>query len=354
MPAPRGNAAGGGGMGITDQRDRERTAALIAQRSHEPGNGGGYRIGPDDLLEIRIPDLLEPNAVATAPRGPDGSVPGVAGAPTFAQGVRVSASGDVGLPLLGQIRADGLTPTDLEGEIARRLVQRGILRQPQVSVAVIEYRSRVVAVVGAVERPGVFPATRPGATVSDLIWAAGGPSKDAGRMVQLVPAAPSPSRDGHPPTDPNAIAARDPIRLDLEALLHAGGAGNGAVAIPVRPGDVISVGPAGAVTVEGWVGKPGSYPVTRGMSLAGAVAAAGGPLFPADRSKARVQRANGDGAQQVLTVDLDAVGRNEATDLVMMDGDVVRLPASTPRLIPWGVWTVAKELVRIGGNVLLF
>src|SRR5436853_570229 len=83
-------------------------------------------------------------------------------AKTVAQGARVSGNGDVTLPYLGQVRADGLTPDQLGRDIASRLVARGILKRPQVSVNVVEYRSRVVAVVGAVERPGVFPTARPG------------------------------------------------------------------------------------------------------------------------------------------------------------------------------------------------
>src|SRR5205807_101704 len=110
----------------------------------------------------------------------------VAAAPAV-QGVRVNASGYVSLPQIGLVRAEGFTPTELEAEIARRLVEAGILRAPQVSVQIAEYRSRVVAVVGSVERPGLYPLTRPRATLSDLVWAAGGPTKDAGRVVEFVP-----------------------------------------------------------------------------------------------------------------------------------------------------------------------
>jgi len=331
--------------GLTDAGDRSRLDGLVAARARERA-AGGYRIGPDDLLEIRIPDLIDtPAALPSTTRSPDGTITPVTGTPSFAQGVRVSASGDVTLPLLGQVHVDGLTPTDAERDISRRLVQRGILRNPQVNVNVIEYRSRTVAVVGAVEKPGTYPVTRPGATVNDLIWAAGGPTKDAGRMVQLMPG------DGATPTA-GASPARQPIRLDLETLMHPG-AGD-AVAIPVRPGDIISVGPAGNVTVEGWVDKPGSYPVTRGLSLSGAVAAAGGPSFAADRHHARVQRVLASGEQQFFDVDLEAVSKGQASDPIVTDGDVVRVPASTPLLIPWGFWSVAKELVRFGGSVAVF
>ena len=331
--------------GLTDAGDRSRLDALVAARTKDRA-GGGYRIGPDDLLEIRIPDLVDaPAALPSTTRAPDGTITPVTGTPSFAQGVRVSASGDVTLPLLGQVHVDGLTPTEVERDVSRRLVQRGILRNPQVNVNVIEYRSRTVAVVGAVEKPGTYPVTRPGSTVNDLIWAAGGPTKDAGRMVQLMPG------DGATPTA-GASPARQPIRLDLETLMHPG-AGD-AIAIPVRPGDIISVGPAGNVTVEGWVDKPGSYPVTRGLSLSGAVAAAGGPSFAADRHHARVQRALASGEQQFFDVDLEAVSKGQASDPIVTDGDVVRVPASTPLLIPWGFWTVAKELVRFGGSVAVF
>jgi hypothetical protein len=86
------------------------------------------------------------------------------------------------------VRAAGRTPSELEGEIGRRLVSGGILLHPDVSVQIAEHRSSVVAVMGSVERPGLYPLTRPGATIAEFIWAAGGPNKDAGRLVEFTPA----------------------------------------------------------------------------------------------------------------------------------------------------------------------
>src|SRR5439155_12355076 len=167
---------------------------------------GGYRIGPDDLLDIRIPDLLEAQPQAASPHGAQGGaeVPTVSGAPTFQQGMRVTAAGEVSVPLLGMVPASGLTPTELEQDIGRRLVAADILRTPHVSVLVAEYRSRVVAVTGSVERPGLYPITRPGTTLADVLWAAGGPNRDAGRVVEFVPAG-----DG-------SAGNRPALRLDLE------------------------------------------------------------------------------------------------------------------------------------------
>ena len=200
----------------------------------------------------------------------------------------------------------------------------------------------MVAVSGSVERPGLYPITKPGTTLTDILWAAGGPNRDAGRVVEFVPAA-----DG-------SAGDRSPVRLDLELLLGLAGRDGRMPNPPARPGDVVSVAPAGSVLVDGWVEKPGSYPVTRGLTVSGALAAAGGQVFAADRRRATVKRVLGPGEDRSFTVDLDAVAHGVAADPPVVDGDVIRLPVSASRVVPWGMWTVAREMVHVGGNVLLF
>ena len=477
---------------LSSARDGERLAALVAKRQRVPASAG-YRIGPEDLLEIRIPDLIGAEGMAPG-NGDDAGPPVVAGVPTFRQGVRVDAAGAVTIPAIGTVKASGLTAPELEREIARRLVAGGILVAPEVSVLIAEYRSRVVAVIGSVERPGLYPVSRPGASVADLIWTAGGPSREAGRLVAFSPAPgedeaparrvseapPVPAVDDQaagngpvivrdvrierapdgrrvaivlscPPAeirdflltgpsrlvidvdDPDAagatrrfaftddlvtgaragfekgrvrtvldlsrdpdgyrVAARgnvitvalgkdaspgasvgaggrcgagvcsaepirdpgspgDPIRIDLDALLQAGG--DRGLDPEVRAGDVISIAPAGTVQVHGWVAKSGSYPITRGLTVGGAVAAAGGQLFPADLQRATVSRALGPRDRQSFVIDLNDVEGGGTDDVPVVDGDIVRLPAKTVRLIPYGLWALVREVVRIGGNVVLF
>jgi polysaccharide export outer membrane protein len=337
-PTPSQPDLAGGGAEVLTARDRERLATLGRERSGATPDAG-YRIGPDDLLEIRIPDLITADRQAVDASA--GGVAPVAEAPVFRQGIRVDARGDVSLPLLGVLHVEGQTPAGLEADIAQRLRSGGILRQPQVSVQIVEYRSRVVAVVGSVERPGLYPVTRPRATLADMIWSAGGPNRDAGRVVEFVPAG-------------QTNGSGQPVRLDLQGLLRPTDTDAALVSLPVRAGDLISLSPAGSVMVDGWVQKPGSYPLTRGLTLTGAVAAAGGYLFPADRQRVTVKRTLGADEQRSFTVDLDAVASGTARDLPMLDGDIVRLPPSTARLVPWSVYSFAREVVRIGGNVLLF
>jgi len=330
-------------------QDRTRLEALAAARANGPSDDG-YRIGPDDLLDIRIPDVFDGQGAGPVARQAPGT-PGpatVAAAPA-SQGLRVNDRGDVTLPFIGSVHAEGLTTTELEAEIARRLVKEGILRQPRVSVQIAEYRSRVVAVIGSVERPGLYPLTRPRATLADMIWAAGGPAKEAGRVVEFAPAP-----DSAPSAPEGAAQVSAPIRVDVELLLHAPVDHGQGINARVRPGDVITVSPAGSVLVDGWVQKPGSYPVTRGLTLSGAIAAAGGDMFASDRRHAAVKRTLGPGEERSFTVDLDAVREGRTADVPITDGDVVRVPASTIRVIPWGAYSVIKDLVRVGGSVPLF
>src|SRR5690349_21495431 len=132
---------------LTTATDRTRLEAIAAERASDD-RADGYRIGPDDLLDVRIPDLIAPGDPTARPAG---GTP-VAEAPAYQQGLRVGAGGDIDVPYVGAVKADGRTPSELAAAIAARLVGAGILRHPQVSVTVAEYRSRVVAVIGAVEK----------------------------------------------------------------------------------------------------------------------------------------------------------------------------------------------------------
>jgi len=336
--------------------DRARLAALAKQRiAAQDGPDQGYRIGPDDLLEITIPDLIDASPYRDVKGSGTNSpaVPSVDAAPVFRQGLRVSALGDITIPQLGAVPAAGHTASGLSIDIARRLRAAAILNQPEVSVAVVEHRSYVVAVVGSVERPGLFPLTRPQATIADMIWAAGGPSKDAGRIVQFTPATVA-STDGHASVAADAPPTGAPIRIDLELLLRSNEAGVVDLNAPARPGDVISIAPAGIVLVDGWVIKPGSYPVSRNLTLTGTIAAAGGASFAADRTRATLKRTLSPTEEYFMTVDLHAVDDREQPDLPVIDGDVVYLPADAARLVPWGIWQFFTNVFRIGASVVAF
>lgn len=84
---------------------------------------------------------------------------------------RVADSGTIALPLLGSVKAAGLTPHQLEGEVADALRQRNLYKDPSVAVEVIAYRP--VFILGEVSRPGQYPY-QPGMTVVTAVAIAGG------------------------------------------------------------------------------------------------------------------------------------------------------------------------------------
>lgn len=94
-----------------------------------------YRIGPLDVLNVEVFQL-----------------------PDLTREVRVSAAGEISLPLIGRLPAGDKTPAELETAIATRL-QEGFLEKPQVTVFVKEYMSHRVTVEGAVSAPGVYSLT---------------------------------------------------------------------------------------------------------------------------------------------------------------------------------------------------
>lgn len=94
-----------------------------------------YRIGPQDLLEISVFQVAELNRT-----------------------VRVSTSGDISLPLVGVMKAGGMTVQELEAEIAKTLDAK-FLQNPQVTVFVKEFTSQRVTLEGSVKKPGIYPLT---------------------------------------------------------------------------------------------------------------------------------------------------------------------------------------------------
>ena len=160
------------------------SALLALSPRHRPAAPppSGYVLGPDDQILIRALDGLDL-----------GDKP-----------VLIGTNGDITLPLIGRLKAAGLTVEQLETELASRL--KTYVKEPQVSVTVTEFRSQPVSVFGAVTTPGVVQL-RGRKTLYEVLSMAGGPRETAGStvsIIRLVETAPSPS-PAPPPTPPAAI-----------------------------------------------------------------------------------------------------------------------------------------------------
>ena len=259
---------------------------------------------------------------------------------------RVSASGDITLPLLGAMHVAGLSETDVRDRIADAL-KRNVMRDPQVSVFVAEYVSQQVSVTGAVARPGLIGLTRDHRTVSDLISEAGGLDEQAGGRILLYPAHGGSCERARPLLQQATTV--QPIAIDANADY---GQVN-PLLLPVVAGDAIVVN-AGRFTVHGWVTKPGVYDIAPGMTALGGVSAAGGANFAADLSRVEVYRAQPGGTKKEMQVDMDEVQRGQGHDIALQAGDVIHVPASPIRIVPYSAYWVLTNVVSMGAYVPLF
>src|SRR5215469_11731661 len=96
---------------------------------------------------------------------------------------QIDPSGFVSLPLAGTIKAAGLTPTEFEGELVKLLGAGQYLKNPKVTVSIIEFRPFYI--LGEVEKPGAYPYVG-GINVLSAIAIAGGTTYRASRSTILI------------------------------------------------------------------------------------------------------------------------------------------------------------------------
>lgn len=140
------------------------------------------------------------------------------------------------------------------------------------------------------------------------------------------------------------------IQIEVSDLMR--GATRG-LDLPVLAGDVIFVPESGSFSLDGWVDVPGTYPLSRGMTVLGALSAGGGPLFPAALSRVQLLRTSSVGGEsrEVIELDLDAIKEGRQQDVQLRSGDVVRVPANPFLVPPWAVYSLVKDLINIGAGV---
>ena len=250
----------------------------------------GYRIGPGDVLRITVyghEDLTRPAVVAA-----DGRMP---------------------FPLIGDVLASGLTPTELEARL-RDLLGKDYLVNPQVSVAVQEYRSQKVFVLGEAEKPGAYALTGR-ATLLDILSQAGGPSKTSGRQVVVVrfPKSEAPVTPG--------TAGSTTLRVNLKKLLDGDASEN----LVLENGDTVYVPKQTSFFVLGEVKKPGAYALDKETSALEAITLAGGFTERAGSTVAKILRRRPDGNQETVVIDLGGTDPR-AREFLLAESDTILVP----------------------------
>ena len=255
-----------------------------------PASGQEYTIGPHDVLGITVwgqADLSRDYGV-----DPDGFIP---------------------FPLIGRVKAAGSTPKELAAQLTE-LLGKDYLVNPQVIVAVKEYLSQKVQVLGAAEKPGVYYLTGR-TTLLEILSRAGGFASTAGKQVLLV--------RNHGASDGSSLAQR----LSLEKIQ----AGDPSENTQVQNQDIVIVSRAQAYSyfVFGEVKKPGAYTLDKETNILEGITVAGGFTDKAAPGRTRVIRATPQG-QKVIEVDMNDILRRgrEAKAVMLQESDVVVVPES--------------------------
>ena len=114
--------------------------------------------------------------------------------------------------------------------------------------------------------------------------------------------------------------------------------------LPMRPGDVVVVPGGGNVMVVGWVQTPGYFQVGSGLTVLGAIGAAGGPMYAANTKDITLIRSNKDGSKDSIPIDLDKISKGDESDLAVKANDVIDVPYSNVRIGPYVFYSILSRM----------
>jgi polysaccharide export outer membrane protein len=241
-------------------------------------SAGDYVIGPQDVLTVTVFDQ-----------------------PDLGGKYAVELDGSFTFPLIGRVKAGGMTIRDFEGELKARLAD-GFFKNPQITVAMEHYRSQRVFVTGEVRSPGTYPLTGD-MTLIEALAKAGSTTATATDEVIVVRAARGAATS---PAEPP-----ETVRINLQQL-QSGAAAN----VTLRDGDAIYVARAELTYVLGQVKNPGSYPIRSDTTVLQALSLAGGVTPTGAMNRTTIVRTT-DGRKNEIKAKL--------TDLVQ-PGDTIMVP----------------------------
>lgn len=215
--------------------------------------------------------------------------------PDLSLETRITESGSISYPLLGSVSLVGMSVSQGEKRIADGLRDGNFVKQPQVTINVVQVRGNQVSVLGQVGRPGRYPLESGDVRLTDIIATAGGISSTGSDTVVVVG-----TREGK----------QFRQEVDMPSLY---GASRSARDLQLQNGDSIWIERAPMVYVYGEVQRPGAVRLERGMTLMQLLAAGGGLTARGTIKNMEVHRKDADGRTVVLRPELTDTLKPEDT-----------------------------------------
>ena len=258
-----------------------------------------YLVGPDDVLAVSIFEWEMTEETKTLDS-------------------RVAESGIISLPVVGSLMVGGKTLQEIQRLIEDTLTMRKIMPNPRVAIAVKEYRSRRIGVIGAVNAPGQYAIHQNVSTLMDIMTLAGGPASDAGRIAYIL-------RKQRGSSKPLRIA------VDMEELFDRGKFELNAV---LQGGDIVYVPRAPLIYVYGSVSNPGGFTLSQSMRVLEVLALAGGLNGKtAAAGRCRLIRKSETGEQRTFKLNVTRIEQGKDPNLFLMEGDVLFVPKSGTKTV---------------------
>ena len=234
----------------------------------------------------------------------------------------VADNGQINVPLIGSVTAEGQTVQQLEDKIYKPLAANYYV-DPQVNIQIKEYHSLHYYVSGAVKKPGLYEMSSI-VTLMELIAKAGGITEDCGNVAYIL----RPPK-GAPPANSTSPAAHQQISVDLRNLLDKGSSKH---SIVLEPGDMVYF-PSKRVRdvaeskiyIEGEIKSPGAYDYQEGLTALSACITAGGFNQFAAPNRTTIIRQKND-KLEVIKVNLSDVQKGTASDIELKPGDRIHIP----------------------------
>jgi len=239
-----------------------------------------YLLGPGDVLKI------------TVYNNPDLSLE-----------TRVTESGMISFPLVGELKLGGMTASAAEKKIAELLESGGFVKQPQINILVAQFQSKMVSVLGSVNKPGRYPLER-ATNLADLLALVGGVTQDGSDLITVV------GKSGK-------------AEYDLRNIV---GKGDGSQNINLSGGELVYVH-ARDVSVMGQVNRPGSYSVVGGVRTVADFLVAAGGINQGGSDTVTVTTMR-DGKLNRFEVDVDSLFRtgDNSANIELVNGDSIYVP----------------------------
>ncbi|WP_247646532.1 polysaccharide export protein EpsE [Deefgea sp. CFH1-16] len=234
-------------------------------------NQNEYVLGAGDVIKIQVydhPDLMTE--------------------------VELNNKGELAFPLVGEVKLEGLNYSQAEALIAKKLSEGNFIKNPNVNVLIVQYRSQRVAVLGEVNKPGRY-ALDSATNIIDLLAIAGGINASGGDTIVIL---------------------REKGRFEYQLSKLTQLSDSEKRRIQVVNGDTLYVPRAQQFYVYGEVNRPGVFRLEPKMTMMQALSVAGGFNARASHSNIQIHRVVADGKVEKIAAKLTDLIRENDTVFV--------------------------------------